>query len=243
MMIQLLFLSIMVVWFRRKLKGVKMHTFTVFKVCGFRTKRNISSVSHKQIFGTLNPTLTEHEMKSGTRLGSDSHADTTCVNKHAYIETVVEGMTVDAIPFDERIGRLSDLPIVHAIYAIDNTATFETSLLRFNHSIYIQDMGNPLLCPNQARVNGTIVDDVPPHLDHTGSSTFALHVGDIMFPFQPFGPTAYLHVRRPTDEELNSLPILDVTDEHGWDPYSDSSTSQGICRLSTSNYFDLNQAG
>ena len=40
----------------------------------------------------------------------DSNANTTGVNKHAYIESIVEGFTVDAIPFDDSIGKLNDLP-------------------------------------------------------------------------------------------------------------------------------------
>ena len=193
-------------------------------VCGLRSRRNLSSVSRTSAVSEVeefNPFLSETEMKVGTRLGVDSHADTCCVNKHAYVETVVEGITVDAIPFDQRIGRLSNLNIVHAIYAIDNQSTFETNLVRLNHSIYIKDMEHPLLCPNQAREYGCIVDDVPVHLDHTGQSTFSLHVQDKSFPFEAFGPTAYLQVRRPTDEELHSLPVLDITNEHGWEPYGD----------------------
>ena len=101
-------------------------------------------------------------MKIGTKLGMDSHADTSCVNKHAFIEAIVDGMTVDAISFDETIGRLSNLPVVHSIYAFDNINTAETMLLRINHAIYVENMKNALLCPNQARCYGTIVDDIPP---------------------------------------------------------------------------------
>ena len=52
-------------------------------------------------------------------MGMDFHADTTCVNNHTFIESVIEGLTVDAIPFDDSIGKMSNLPIVHAIYAYE----------------------------------------------------------------------------------------------------------------------------
>ena len=65
----------------------------------------------------INPHITVEELILGTRLGIDSHTDTSCVNKYAYIETTVDGITVDAIPFDETLGKLSNLPIVHDIYA------------------------------------------------------------------------------------------------------------------------------
>ena len=130
----------------------------------------------------------------------DSHADTSCVNKHAFIEAIVDGMTVDAIPFDETIGRLSNLPVVHAIYTFDNMNTGETMLLRINHAIYVENMKNALLCPSQARCYGTIVDDIPPHLDHSGQSTFSLHTAGVGLPLTSYGPTAFLHVCRPTED-------------------------------------------
>ena len=84
-------------------------------------------------------------MKTGTKMGMDSHADTTCINKHAFIESVIEGITVDAIPFDESIGKMSNLSIVHAIYAYDNPESMRTFLLRFNNAIYIKNMKKALL--------------------------------------------------------------------------------------------------
>ena len=107
-------------------------------------------------------------------MGMDSRDDTTCVNNHVFVESVIEGLTVDAIPFDDSIGNMSNLPIVHAIYAYDNPESLRTFLLRFNNAIYIKNMKNTLLCPNQAREHGTIVDDVPPHFDHTGQSTLSV---------------------------------------------------------------------
>ena len=155
-------------------------------------------------------------------MGMDSHADTTCVNKHAYIESIVEGLTVDAIPFDSSIGKLSNLPIANAIYAHDDIDSMQTTLLRFNNAIYIRDMRNALLCPNQARENGVIVNDVPLHLDHTDQSTFSIITEDNEFGLEQFGPTAFIQLRRPTEEELETLTPIDITSEDGWDPYGNS---------------------
>ena len=161
-------------------------------------------------------------MKTGCRLGCDSHADTCCVNSHAYVESVVEGVTVDAIPFDESLGKVSNLPIVHAILAIDNMLDGQTHLIRICNAIYVPSMQHCLLCPNQAREYGTIIDDVPPSLDHTGTSTFSMHIGDgTILPFSRHGPTAYLHVRRPTNDEISCLPITDITEEEMWVPYNE----------------------
>jgi len=36
-------------------------------------------------------------------------------------------------------------------------------------------MSHTLICPNQARTNGVIVDDVPQHLSHDNSSTHSIY--------------------------------------------------------------------
>ena len=77
-------------------------------------------------------------MKTGTKMEMDSHADTTCVNKHVFIESVIGGLTVYSIPFDDSIWKMSNLPIVHAIYVYDNPESLRTFLLIFNNAIYIK---------------------------------------------------------------------------------------------------------
>lgn len=141
-------------YYRKKFK-LAQHPI-LRNTCTFQTERQVSKFELTADDKSFNPPLSQDEALSGTKLGVDSHADTSCVNKHAYIETVVEGMTVDAIPFDSQLGKMSNLPIVHAIYAYDDVFTSRTTLIRINNAIYIRDMENALLCPNQAREYGTI---------------------------------------------------------------------------------------
>ena len=82
-------------------------------------------------------------------------------------------------------------------------------------------MKNALLCSNQAREHGTIVDNVPPHLEYTGQSTFSVSTYEHAFQLQQHGPTACLQLRRPTNEEMDNLNIIDITDEHEWKPYNE----------------------
>ena len=86
-------------------------------------------------------------------------------------------------------------------------------------------MKNALLCPNQAREHGTIVDNVPSHLDHTGKITFSVSTSEHAFHLQQHGPTACLQLRRPMNEEMDDLDIIDITDEHEWKPYNESHRS------------------
>ena len=116
-------------------------------ICAFTTNRQISKFNMTTNDKIFNVKLTDEEVLMGTRFGIDSHADTCCVNKHAYVETIVEGITVDAIPFDSQLGKMSDLPIVHAIFAYDDNDNARTTLIRVNNAIYIKDMESSLLCP------------------------------------------------------------------------------------------------
>ena len=136
---------------------------------------------------------------------------------------IIEGLTVDVIPFDSSIGKMSNLPIVNAIYAYDDPDSMHTLLLQFNNlRIYIKEMKNALLCPNQARENGIVINDVPPHLDHTNQTTFSIITGDHELQLEQFGPTAFIHLRRPTEDELETLAPVDITGEEEWDPYGNN---------------------
>lgn len=214
--------------FRRGLRHTKKSKVLNLDIHSFHTTRHVHAVNRKLPTTDLNPDISDDERRQGCRLGIDSHADTSCVNKHAYIEHVVEGMTVDAIPFDDSLGKAEGLSIVHAIYAIDDPTTFTTYLIRICNAIYIPYMKQGLLCPNQAREFGTIIDDVPVELDHDGRSTFSIiapNHDETQFPLQRFGPTAFLQVRRPTDEELDTLKVIDLTEEEDWNPYPFGETS------------------
>ena len=140
----------------------------------------------------------------------DSHADISCVNKHAFIESIVEVMRVNAVPFEKCIGKISDLQIINAIYAYDNLNTFRTILLQINHVIYIKDMKHALLCPNQSREYSNIIDDTPPHLDHKGTGIFTITSGYYGLPLEQYGHMAYIHLRRPSEDELGYCPIIDI---------------------------------
>ena len=60
---------------------------------------------------------------------------------------------------------MTNIPIVKAITAYDCPTTGATYILVLGQSLYLGDSVDcTLLCPNQLRSNGVIVDDVPMHL-------------------------------------------------------------------------------
>ena len=109
-----------VVYLRRSRKDRSKNGILKSKSCGFKTARHVCKVKRNMFDHEINPILNSDDLIVGTRMGMDSHADTRCVSKHAYVESIVEGFTVDTIPFDKSIGKMSDLPIVNTIYAFDD---------------------------------------------------------------------------------------------------------------------------
>ena len=57
---------------------------------------------------------------------------------------------------------------------------------------------------------------------------------DHSFKLERNGPTACLHVRRPTNEELENIDTIDITDEHEWQPYQEN-LDRSICNVSIIN--------
>ena len=133
----------------------------------FQTVRSECGVKIETQDIKINPILVPVEIHIGTLLVMDSHSYTTCMNKHSFIELILEGVIFNVVPFEKSIGILTNLPIIIAVYTYDKPNTCCTILLQINHDIYTKDMKHSLFCPNQARKYGNIIDEILPHLDHT----------------------------------------------------------------------------
>ena len=78
-------------------------------------------------------------------------------------------------------------------------------------------------CRKQTKLVSTAPSLNPPrHLDHTGTGTFTITAGYYNFPLKQYGPTAYIHLRRPSEDKLEHYPIIAITDEDEWEPYKAS---------------------
>lgn len=186
----------------------------------FTTERVISSAATKSRRIT-EPPLTEEEMRFGCRAGIDTHADTTCFGKHCHILAIVHGRTVEAHPFSDQLGTIKNLPIVHACVAYDNPTTGETELLIANNVIFVAEMDNHLICPDQVRDADTNIGLTPNRYEPEAFFGIRWQEDDFIIPFQQYGPIPYFHVRRPTEDELLRCPRRLLTPEYDWVPYPD----------------------
>ena len=164
--------------------------------------------------------LSNSEMKQGCRLGMDSHADMTCVSRHAKIMEIYHGKSCVVMPFHDSYKSMKNVQTVNAAYAYD-TNDGNTVILRINQALNFSDgMENALLCPNQARINGVVIDDIPKHLDYRQQSNHSIWFPDenIHLPLEMHGPISHLQVRYPSDEELEFCTELEVTSSDDWVP-------------------------
>ena len=111
----------------------------------FTTARSVYGVNIITQDITINTTLKPDDVHLGTCLGMYSHTETSYVNNHTFVESILEVMRVYAVPFDKNFGKLSDVPIVNAIYAYDNPNKFRSIILRINHEIYTKEMKHAML--------------------------------------------------------------------------------------------------
>jgi hypothetical protein len=142
----------------------------------------------------------------------------------------VTNKTVNVSAFTEAHGVMQNIPIVTAATAFDDEKTGITYILILGQCIYMGDkMNNTLLCPNQLHANGIIVDECPRHLapvDQPSSHASQSPDDNMIIPLLLRGVTSYFISQTPTVHELETCKWVVLSNEHGWDPYSDSFPGQ-----------------
>jgi hypothetical protein len=114
--------------------------------------------------------------------------------------------------------------VVQAATAYDHPSG-ETFILVLQQALYMGDCQEPsLLCPNQLRANGIVVDDVPTHLSFDLSSTHSLYVPhlDLRIPLSMSGVVSYVPTRLPSMAEIEQCVHVELTSSEPWDPHAES---------------------
>ena len=130
------------------------------------------------------------------RLGIDSHADISCAGKLACIIEMIEGETCTVHPFNDSMKPMKNVQTVNVAYATD-TPQGQTYILRVNYSLdFTLSMSHSILCTNQARSAGVIIDDVPKSLDSRGISSQSVIFPDLNIHLDIAfnGPVPYLPI-------------------------------------------------
>ena len=167
--------------------------------------------------------LTTEEIAARSRCGLDSHADTSCAGNHVRILETIDGRSCDVYPFNEsHYDPMKKVQLINGAFTSE-TIDGESIVVELNHALdFTKSMEHTLLCTNQARDNGVLIEDTPPQ--YSPSSVFGLQFPeeDIFLPLQEHGPTAYIPMRYPTDEELATCRHVELTNYDDWVPYRDT---------------------
>lgn len=149
----------------------------------------------------------------GLNLEIDNHADTHCFGKN-FRPLHWADMTCSVSPFLSEYSSTQDIEICTAATAWtdDNGAVF---ILVFGQGLWFGDrMDRSLINPNQCRAFGISVCDDPtdPH------RSLGFHTEKKLIDLTMEGTIAYTTTRCPTLEELDTCPLIYLSDEHSWDP-------------------------
>ena len=185
-------------------------------------------------------------MHQHTRAELDSHADT-CSFGSTCLVIENTGRTVSVEGFGEELGQVNDIPIVQAAVAYDCPATSQTYILLFNESLYIPSMTFHPLNPNQMRLQGIIVNDIPLQMLQPQDRTLQQHsllVEDpqLHIPLSLRGIMSGFVIRTPTWDEMNDPNVLKVhmTSDQAWEPQDEAYPDiEGTLRANATHGMDL----
>ena len=131
----------------------------------------------------------------------------------------IEGRTCDVKGFHDSYGSIKNINYVNVVYKY-NDSNAQEYLFELNQALdFTKSMKNSILCTNQARHHGVIVNDVPRVIDKTSPQCMSFPNQNINLPLLMKGPVPVLPVSKPNAEDLVLLPKLQLTsDDQPWVP-------------------------
>ena len=161
--------------------------------------------------------LTDLQLQKGSRLGIDTHADTSCAGRHVRILEYIDGTKFNVAPFQGP--SIKNISLANGIVAIDKEDGQPGYILELNGFLdFTSSLEHSLLCPMQARVNDIQIDDVPKSMS-THSTQSIILTDEARIPIYFHGPIPYIHIRYPTDEDMELYTWIKLTDTATWNPY------------------------
>ena len=97
-------------------------------------------------------------------------------------------------------------------------------------------MEHSLLCTNQARYQGLIINDVPRLLSATSTQDMVFPNDDISISLHMNGPVPFINMRYLSDDDLAEGMHIHLTPEEAWDPHCLNSLNKGVPGLNLDLY-------
>ena len=161
-----------------------------------------------------------HRVSDRNRLELDTHADT-CVAGSNTLKIESTNRKVAVTGFSSEMDILQDIEIATVATAYTRSSDGKTICLVIHEALYFGDrLEHTLLNPNQLRVNGLLVRDIPLQFPESSSHSIYFPLTGMDLPLKMDGVISYLDTRKPTLEEWNECERVELTSDVPWDPYS-----------------------
>ena len=124
--------------------------------------------------------------------------------------------TADVYPYDDSYEPLTNVPIITAATAWTNAITRETFILVFHECLYYGlKLKHSLINPNQIRHFGIYFWDNPFDKDRG----LCIEGDEFSIPLSIRGTKVYFQSRAPTQHELDTCIMIEMTSPLEWNPY------------------------
>ena len=149
------------------------------------------------------------------RIELDSHADAFVAGRNCLVMHYAERVC-DVMPYSDEYDPKSDVPIVQVATGY-TTACGVRYILIFNEALYMPELENSLMNPNQLRSYGVDVQDNP----YVSSPMVVEKSGkdqDFVACLQSEGTNIFMNAWTPTDSDLKEFKHIVLTSPTEWNP-------------------------
>jgi Reverse transcriptase (RNA-dependent DNA polymerase) len=185
------------------------------------TKTNCVNVDTKQgAVSTRTRTIRSISLASGEgsllNTDLDSHADS-CVAGANCLMLEESGRKAKVSTFHPNARSFQDIPIVTAatLYQDRNGRSI---IVVIHEALWFGEASQTLLCPNQLRANGVIVNDIPRQFDPDSKFSIVDPSTQFEIPLSVHGVATGFTSRKPTVQEVETLPHFVLTSKAAWEP-------------------------
>jgi hypothetical protein len=134
-----------------------------------------------------------------------------------------------------------DIPVATAATVWTDPQTGQPHLLILHECLYFGPrLKFSLICPNQLRSNGVLVNDVPRKFDP--KSIHSIVADGIVIPLELHGAISFFETRLPPTAEIESLPRVQMTSAADWPdtssamPFHEPPVSMNVSYAKTSHH-------
>ena len=135
------------------------------------------------------------------------------------------GEKVNVFPFSEDLPAVQEVPIATVMTIWESPKTGELWMLVIHEALYFGErLKESLLCPNQIRAAGNLVQDTPKQFDPQSAHSIIIP-NRVELPLDMHGVISHLRTRKPMAEEIEQytnglFQEAVLTKDIPWEPYS-----------------------